>query len=210
MELAGRPKATPASRPGSMIFPEHQPNPVIDARFIYRVARAFGSQMTMRKLTFILVALCLAASSCHSARKKTVAEANALTSIAPVTQFAATFPGSHHYISYYSGTKGDPLWNSKAGVHGRYVVGMKFKIDFDPTRTHPRQISAPTFYLREISKIERMADGRFEVIYNPLNIRFGINEWDQLVRSSGDLSVLGVEALVDQPVKHFEEIWPKS
>ena len=138
------------------------------------------------------------------------AEANGISGITEVTQFAAMFPHADHVITHYSGTKGDSIWNSRAGIHGRYVIVLTFKIDFDPSRTQPTRISPPTFHLREIAKIEEMPDGKLDWNYSKNQIRFGIDEWNRLRESGGDLSVLGIEVITDQPLKHFDEVWPEA
>ena len=136
------------------------------------------------------------------------AEANAIADIAEVKEFAAMYPGAKHFISHYSGTKGDPSWNSKAGAHGRYIIDMGFKIDFDPSRTKPKRSSPPVFHLREISRIEAKAGGGFDTTYSKNQMEFGIEEWKRLRESGGDLSVLGIKAVTDQPLEHFDEVWP--
>lgn len=166
----------------------------------------------IRRLTSMPVLACLTVAGCdvNTAGKKAEAESNAVSGITEVTQFDAMFPNSDHFISHYTGRKGDSLWNSKAGVHGRYVVVLTFKIDFDPSRTKPKRISPPLFYLREISRIESKPDGTFDATYRSNQIEFGIDEWTRLRESGGDLSVLGIRAVVDQPLKNFDEVWPRS
>lgn len=164
----------------------------------------------MLRLTSISVLICLAVSACDSATNKAAAEANAVADIVEVTQFAAMFPDSKHFISYYTGTRGDSRWNSKAGVHGRYIIEMQFGIDFDPSRTKPKRISPPIFHLREISRIVVKSDGQFDADYSANQIKFGLDEWNRLRESNGDLTVLGIKAITNQPHKHFDEVWPSS
>lgn len=161
----------------------------------------------MLRLRSIPILICLAVSACDSANK-TTAEKNAVADIDEVRQFAAMFPNARHFISYYTGSKGDPRWNSKAGVHGRYIVSMQFGIDFDPSRTKPRRISPPVFQLLEISRIEEKPAGEFDVGNSTNQITFGLNEWNRLWESNGDLTVLGIKTVTNQPLKHFDEVWP--
>lgn len=161
----------------------------------------------MLKLPSIPILICLVVSACNSAKMAT-AEKNAAADIDEVRQFTALYPNARHFISHYTGTKGDPRWNSKAGIHGRYIVSMQFGIDFDASRTKPRRISPPTFRLLEISRIEEKANGVFDASYSTNQVTFGLDEWKRLRESNGDLSVLGIKAITNQPLNHFDEVWP--
>lgn len=163
-------------------------------------------QKLMSNATRMLVVLSLALTGCDSANKSK-AETNGVSGIPEAAQFAAMFPRADHFISYYTGTKGDPLWNSKAGVHGRYVIVMQFKIDFDPSRTKPTRTSPPRFFLREVSQITAKPDNKFNTSYSSNQIQFGIGEWERLRKAGGDLSVLGIDIVTDRPIADFDQAW---
>ena len=64
------------------------------------------------------------------------------------------------------------------------------------------------FQLNEVEKIERLEDGRFYVSYAPdSQRRFGGREWKRLYEARGDLSVLGIQLMKDQPIVLFDEYW---
>ena len=149
-------------------------------------------------LTFWSVLFC---TSCQI-HEKSAAELNGVSEIDIACDFESLFPGSHHFISFYTGTKGDPIWNSKAGLHGRYVFSVTFGIGFDESRTHPYRIGEPSFFLRELDNIREDGYG-----YTDRQLEFGLTEWHQLVASNGDFEVVGFQMVPDQPLDGFEDVW---
>lgn len=128
-----------------------------------------------------------------------------------VQQFERLFPGSLHSISYSTGEYGPPTWNSKAALHGRYVLTMQMPLEISRER-RSRIVShgKPTFYLMEIKSVANTPDGRVEVLSGPTHATFGPAEWDKIVRSGGDLSVLGLEIRKGEPVPGFEQHWERE
>ena len=164
----------------------------------------------MKKLAVLVIAMCVLHAGCRRSGDMAAAEANGVARITEVTEFVSLYPEARHFITYYSGTKGDPQWTSHVGIHGRYVLKMKFKIDFDTTRTQPTRISDPEFSLLEISSIETRAGGGSNIGYGKTQERFGLDKWKELLRTKGDLSVLGIELIPDKPVQNFESVWPSA
>lgn len=162
----------------------------------------------MPKAILQIFALCLVFSACDvssSVGDKQTAEKNGLSGIAIVKDFDDVFPGAFHWIGYYTGTKGDPRWNSEVGVHGRYVISMKFGIEFDSTRTMPTRTGVPKFFLREVATIDTRPGGGASIGYTQNQITFGIDEWNRLRDSGGDLSMLGFEVIEDRPIADFAQ-----
>jgi len=164
----------------------------------------------MKKLALLVIATCVIHAGCRSSGDIAAAEANGVARIAEVTEFVSLYPEARHFITYYSGTKGDPQWTSHVGIHGRYVLEMKFKIDFDTTRTQPTRISEPEFLLLEISYLETIAGGGSNIGYGMTQEKFGLDKWRELLRIKGDLSVLGIELILDKPIPNFESVWPSA
>jgi hypothetical protein len=136
---------------------------------------------------------------------------NAVGSEPRVQAFQRLFPSSDHFISYFTGEKGQPRWNSKAALHGRYVLAMQFDITIDRSAAQVAAISPARFYLVEIDSINPLADGRVEISYKSASQRkFGEREWRKLEASRGDLSVLGIEVKRGDPVPHFDVHWRDS
>ena len=152
--------------------------------------------------------LVLAACDISNPAAQAAAEANGVSGIPEVKQFAALFRGADHFISRYSGSHGPIVWNSQVGLHGRYIVSLTFPIEFDATRTHPRRTGPATFFLREVSEVRTRADGTVaEVSYTTRQLKFGIEEWERVIKSGGDWSVLGFQVIKDKPIEHFEKAW---
>ena len=142
---------------------------------------------------------------------KTAAEANGLRSIPEARQFAAEFPDSIHFISHYTGSAGPPIWNSKVGLNGRYVLSMSFAIDFDQDRKTPSRVAEPRFHLRKVSGIKLRPDGSVGGIsYSDHQTVFGADDWQRLIQADGDVSVVGFEIDTDRELEHFEEAWPSA
>lgn len=153
---------------------------------------------------------CLALVGCdlRNPNGMVTAQANGVSEIPEVKQFSTLFPGADHFITHYSGNKGPSYWNSKTGLHGRYILTLTFPIEFDGTRTHPRRTGSAAFFLNEVSEVEMRADGTVAGIgYTTKQLEFGIEEWERVVKSGGDWSVLGFQVTKDKPIEHFEKAW---
>ena len=130
--------------------------------------------------------------------------ADAKLSVKEVREFESLFPGSNHWISYYTGYYGHPQWNSEVGLFGRYVLTMQAEVDLNLVRSRIVRFATPTFLLVEVSTVETLPDGRTATTYSGLQRDFGLVEWDRLVRASGDLKVLGFEPKTDKPIPGFD------
>ncbi len=124
--------------------------------------------------------------------------------------FNQFFPNSDNFISYYTGQVGPPIWNSKAGLYGRYVLSLQFKIKFDETRTKITAYDDPEFYLREIREISKAENGNTYIQYGLTHKRFGKEEWKKIIESKGDLSPLGVPIIKDSPIPGFDKHWTSA
>src|SRR5262249_10875434 len=129
-----------------------------------------------------------------------LALADGKQSISYVREFTQLFPQGKHFISYYTGEYGNPTWNSKAGLHGRYVLTLQTPIPFDATRTKVVSYGQPSFLLVEVSSINRNANGQTEIWYTGNQLQFGKEEWQRVVDQGGDLSILGIKIVPDRPV----------
>lgn len=152
--------------------------------------------------------LVLAACDISNPAAQAAAEANGVSGIPEVKQFAALFRGADHFISRYSGSHGPIVWNSQVGLHGRYIVSLTFPIEFDATRTHPRRTGPAELFLKEVSEVRMKTNGTVDgTSYTTKQFRFGIEEWERVNKSGGDWSVLGIQMITDKPIKHFEKAW---
>ena len=127
--------------------------------------------------------------------------ANAVKSEPSVVAFERLYPGSEHFISYYTGSYGQPRWNSKTLIYDRYELKMQFDIDIDPAGTTVTAIEPPQFWLNKRRHVQRLPDGRLSISYAPDGgSRFGPDEWKKLVASNGGLSVLEIGNVDRTPV----------
>jgi hypothetical protein len=127
---------------------------------------------------------------------------NGVTELDVAKDFEALFPAAEHFISYYTGTKGHPAWNSKVGLHGRYVLTVKFRIGFDASRTHPVMEGEPAFHLIELADIRENGYG-----YTDRQMEFGLTEWNLLLESSGDFEAIGYPMTKEKPLDGFDKVW---
>lgn len=136
------------------------------------------------------------------------AVASAVSSEPYVVAFDKLYPGSEHLISYFAGQHGTPQWNSKALIHGRYVLTMQFDVSIDSSGTQVTAASPPQFHLVEVSGVTTSPGGQTSISYDgAFQRQFGIQEWKTLEASGGDLSSLGIEVKRDQPVPNLAAHW---
>ena len=161
-----------------------------------------GCSASMPKIAFACVLATLAAA-CDLRTPSTMATAvsNTVKSDHNVISFERLYPGSEHFISYYTGTYGQSRWNSKTLIHGRYELTMQFDIDIDRAGTTLTSIEPPQFWLNKRHHVQRLPDGRLSISYAPdEGANFGATEWQKLVAANGDLSVLGIAEVDSTPV----------
>jgi len=136
-----------------------------------------------------------------------LAIANGGKSIPSVIEFHRLFADEVSSISYYTGEYGDPEWNSKVGLHERYILTMQFKIELDDTRTKISKFEEPRFHLAEIESVSPQSNGTYGIKYSTQQ-RFGIAEWQRIVENNGDFSAIGVTLEKDKPVSGFSMVLP--
>lgn len=120
--------------------------------------------------------------------------------------FSQLFPKAVHFYSYYSGKV--PLWNSKAGLYGRYILTMQIPVSFDESKTKVISYRSPRWIWAEVEEIKALPDGRTVIKYRDDQQRdFGEKEWEKLVRAKGDLTSLGITPIKDRPIAGFDKHW---
>jgi len=135
-----------------------------------------------------------------------LALAHGRESVPVVKEFNRLFTQASNWISYYTGEYGNPEWNSKVGLHDRYILTMQFKIEFDDTRTRIINFEEPRFDLVEVETISYQPDGTYKITYGTQQVRFDITEWKRLVESNGDFSGIGAALEKDKPVPKFSGV----
>lgn len=122
-------------------------------------------------------------------------------------KFLYLYPDCESYFSYFTGTAGQPTLNMEVGLYGRYTLSMYVPVEFNWSRRRIISYGEPRFKLIEVDRISDLGDGRVEITYGDLQVRFGPHEWEKIVNEGGKLTVLGVNLVRDQPVSGFEKCW---
>jgi hypothetical protein len=137
---------------------------------------------------------------------KSLALKDAERSIIYVQQFKSLYPEATHGFSYYTGEYGSPMWYSKVGLYGRYILTMHIPVKFNKTRTSIVDYGEPLFYLEGVNRITTVEGDRIMVAHDFL-LEFGKEKWEPLLKSKGDISVLDEKIQKDNSVPRFEEYW---
>lgn len=109
-----------------------------------------------------------------------------------VRQFDELFPDADHFVSYYTGIYGTPIWNATVLVGGRFEVTMQAKMELNSSRSRAVSFAEPAFYVVEIVSRNLSPSGRTEVSGRSIT-SFGPAEWEQLVRAHGDWRAIGID-----------------
>jgi hypothetical protein len=133
--------------------------------------------------------------------------ASAITSgrakIPCVQQFDRLFPSAEHFISYFTGTHGPSTWNAEVGLYGRYLLTMQVPIGLNAMHNRITSYGQPLFVLAEVKSVSG------SVVTNAGGMSFGPGEWQRVVDAGGDLSVLGMAMVKDQPITGFKQALSK-
>ncbi len=153
------------------------------------------------RVLLLLVAVCITACDTRNPSTYHIAVANAVHSEANASAFNRLYPTSDNFITYYDGRYGQPRWNSKTLLFGRYELTMQFDIDIDRSGTIVTAIESPQFWLSHRRHVQRLPDGRLMMSYQSEgSMEFGPVEWQQLIGAGGDLSALGIKPIENSPI----------
>jgi hypothetical protein len=75
------------------------------------------------------------------------------------------------------------------------------------TRDRITAYGTPTFCLREVKSITGGPGGQMFIDYTDVNMTFGLTEWNKVVESGGNLSVLGVQIKTFPKIPGFDQHW---
>lgn len=133
--------------------------------------------------------------------------ARAKVAFPEVTEFDHLYPGSEHFITYFTGTYGRPVWNSHIGLDGRYTLTMQAPIKLNRIRTRIVEFGTPTYYVVEATRIDPLPGGQTDISVGTTQFSFGPLGWRTLVNARGDLASLNKEIKHDEPVQGFDRHW---
>ena len=112
------------------------------------------------------------------------------------------FEPTQHFISYYTGRYGPPTWNTKFGLYGRYVITIQAKVEFDRTRRRIVSFESPTGYVHEVSSIK----DRTIRYHSESGRKLDEEQLMRFIEADGDLELLGIDPVMDQPHAAFERL----
>ena len=118
--------------------------------------------------------------------------------------FARNFPYGTSFISYIAGES--PIWNSKAPLYGRYVIGMQTAAKVDHSNGHVDLGGEPEIYIHEIESISGPGDGN-RISYGK-NWRLSTENTLSLLQNHKTLEDLGINLTKDAPVPGFGDVLP--
>lgn len=107
-----------------------------------------------------------------------------------------------HFISYYTGDYGQPTWNTRFGLFGRYVVTIQSEIEFDKTRRIIQSYSPPKGYIKEVESID-MNERRIRMVTASQRI-LDAEQIKAFLSSGCDLRMFGIQPITDDPLNDFD------
>ena len=160
-------------------------------------------------LPLVLICLPLGICSCRSRYQSLLLAGE--KQLPCVADFVSIYPESQHLASYMTGTAGPPTWTSTAGIDGRYILRMEMRVTPNKSLSGFSGSGTQQFTLQEITQVVVDSAHRSTAVYTGnTSLTFGLNEWKKLVAAKGDLSVLGVTEIKDQPVQNFDASWQEG
>jgi len=160
-------------------------------------------------LPFALICLPLGIYSCRSPYKSLLLAGK--KQLPCVAEFVSLYPDSRHLASYMTGIAGPPTWTSTAGIDGRYILRMEMRVTPNKSLSGFSGSGTPQFTLQEITQVVVDSAHRSTAVYpGTTSLAFGLDKWKKLVAAKGDLSVLGIAEIKDQPVQNFDASWQEG
>lgn len=130
---------------------------------------------------------------------------NAKENIPFVREFHEIYPDATSFVTAFAANRRDVTsWNSQAMLYGRYILTLKFPIEFDDDRRQVAFYGDPVFYLEEAIKIEDLPDGRISIHFGE-GWEFGSEKWRELVQAKGKLEHVFEGIRANAPVAGFEQ-----
>ena len=86
---------------------------------------------------------------------------------------------------------------------GRCYLTMQVNVEVDYRKNQVIPTGQPRFYLREVERITPQGETYLESYGR--DVRFGLDEWKQVAKSSGDFSKIGI-TLKSDGVPHFWDV----
>ncbi len=130
------------------------------------------------------------------------AMASGFQQVPEARQIEEFYGEADHTISHSGDFGPRQKWTSNVYLHGRYWLAMQVDVRLNWSSSGVEEvIGEPLFRLCEIDKIEHYANGGVGASFNGrAEVKFGKAEWAKVVAAKGDLSVLGIRIVKDDPI----------
>lgn len=162
-----------------------------------------------------LIALLILAVGCGDYRQSLLKEgqylesrrnavlASARRSVAFAREFDHLFSGGH-------ATAGEGRfgweYDFQVGLYGRYVVEGRVPLTVDTNTMTVVSSGPPVIYVREIDRIIAPSDGGGSATFTTNQAQLDAIEWERLIDSHGDFSVVGYTMITNTPLPNFDRI----
>ena len=164
------------------------------------------SRTTTLGAAAIAVGLAFFVNGCRRQVNYTSVVSSGASRIPEASEFRNLFTNTYEFVTYHDGYYGEPLWNSKALLNGRYILTFQSKIDVNYATSTVTNYHSPKFFLTEIISAQRLASGQTSVTHGT-NFDFGPAQWKKLVQSGGNFEALGVKLQTNAPVELLDSSW---
>lgn len=119
------------------------------------------------------------------------------------SQMNEMFADVDNFVGSTVSREGTRTWNSEAFFYDRYILTMQIEVVVSPDgRRIDREGGEVTFFLSEVKEV--LQSGTNVGIRYGESWKFGKREWDKVVTSGGDFSVIMIDLKKSQPVPNFD------
>jgi hypothetical protein len=141
-----------------------------------------------------VIIVCALDASCRRFDKAEYEETilSARSALPIAVEIEKLFGSADHFITHYGFGDVTNIWNSEVHFGGRYRLTMQVEVKIDYRSNTITAVDEPRFFLVEYIEVVPLRDGRHEGRLGD-TVRFSSREWEELYRSNGDFSVIGVE-----------------
>jgi hypothetical protein len=138
---------------------------------------------------------------------------NGIKTVPHVQEMMKMFPDVplDNFITQYGFDKSVPVtWNTVAYIYGRYELRYHVEVMVDYKENRISEIRGVRgFYLGEVATVSKPTlDGTIEVRYasnSKIKGVFGEMDWDRIVATKGDFSVIGIHLITNSPIPGFND-----
>lgn len=118
---------------------------------------------------------------------------SARTSLPAAVQIEELFGDADHFITHYGmRSEKSNIWNTVTYFGGRYELTMQVRVRVDYDKKCIEVAGSPEFSLVEIRRVRKSTSGLIGADCGK-NFRFSEDEWQKVLASGGDFSVIGIE-----------------